>query len=210
MNKVAFIGICLASLVTLGFSSQHKCKIHSDVLTAIAAIEGHPKREVGYPYIISFNKNSDMQKLKKDERWFALDKRTIDCTSLENCISVYDELKQLKVTNIDLGPFQINPMFFKYDSSVYFTLEESKQKACEILTEIKNTKGWSWESLARYHSSTKKHNQAYQNRLKQYVANKQNTKQQQQQVAAENKVSPKAEKTLRFKVNVRVASNEEL
>lgn len=151
-------------------ATEQKCIIHDNVLHAIAAIEGHSKREKGYPYIISFNKQSDMKELTQDERWFAIDKRTIDCVNLENCISVYEELVNLNIINVDLGAFQINPKFHKYGADNYFVFDKSKQRACEILMKIKKDWGWSWESLARYHSGNKRHNQAYQKRLKEYLA----------------------------------------
>ncbi|RDU55068.1 hypothetical protein CQA49_00885 [Helicobacter sp. MIT 00-7814] len=145
-----------------------ECQIHDDVLFGIATIEGHPKRDLGYPYIISFNKKSDIYKLTEDDRWFSIDSRTIDCLDTDRCLAVYSEIRDLGIKDIDLGAFQINPRFWQYNPEEYFDFEKSKQRACEILTKIKDRHGWSWESIAKYHSKKKENNLAYQKRLKAY------------------------------------------
>lgn len=145
------------------------CEFQDSVLDGIAKIEGHPKREFGYPYIISFNKKSDVLKLTIDDRWIPIDSRTIDCLDFDRCIAVYEEIKDLGITNIDLGAYQINPKFWKLKPEEYFDFEKSRSKACKILTGLKKQYGWSWETMAKYHSKKKENNLAYQKRLKQYA-----------------------------------------
>lgn len=152
-----------------------ECEIGYRVLYAIAQVERHPKKEVGYPYLISFNKTSQtaiLAKLKATMpqlRYKFLDKRTIDCLNIQNCILIFKELQKHSINNIDLGAFQINPIYHKYPAENYFTLKSSLLIACKIVTDLKNKYGWSWESLARYHSYERNNNYKYQGYLKQYA-----------------------------------------
>lgn len=149
-----------------------ECEVGYKVLYTIAQVEKHPKKEVGYPYLISFNKTSQtaiLTNVKPQLQYKALDKRTIDCLSLQNCVLIAKELKKHSITNVDLGAFQINPIYHKYPIEQYFTLKSSLLIACKIVTNLKNKYGWSWKSLAKYHSYEKNNNYKYQTYLKQYA-----------------------------------------
>lgn len=164
--KCLIVGI---GLLLSGLFAQ-ECEIQDSVLDGIAKIEGHPKREFGYPYIISFNDKADILKLTIDDRWIPIDSRTIDCLDADRCLAVYSEIKDLGIKNIDLGAYQINPKFWRLKPEEYFDFELSRKKACKIITDLKSKHGWSWETLAMYHSKNKKNNLAYQKRLKQYAS----------------------------------------
>lgn len=160
--------LCFSPLLVFG--AQKKCQISYRVLYAIAKTEGHPKKEVGYPYLISFNNSQDMKSLSKIELDYEeLDSRTIDCKNLKSCVLIFQELKKNSITNLDLGAFQINPTYHLYADTHYFKLKDSLLAACEIITKIKNKFGWSWDSLAKYHSYSKERNLQYQKYLKHYA-----------------------------------------
>lgn len=156
------------------FLFAKECEIGYKVLYAIASVERHPKKDVGYPYLISFNKTSQsaiLSKIKPEVKYRRLDNRTIDCLNLQNCILIFKELKERSILNVDLGAFQINPIYHKYPDEAYFNLKGSLLIACKIVTDLKNKYGWSWESLAKYHSYEKSNNYKYQGYLKQYAQN---------------------------------------
>ncbi|RDU66426.1 hypothetical protein CQA54_06930 [Helicobacter equorum] len=165
MRFVYLVCICFSLLLA------EECQFDDSVLDGIAQMEGHPKRSFGYPYIISFNHKSDILKLTVDDRWVPIDSRTIDCLDFDRCIAVYDEIRDLGITNIDLGAYQINPKFWKLKPEEYFIFSKSRQKACEILSDLKKQYGWSWETIAKYHSSKKENNLVYQKKLKNIARN---------------------------------------
>ncbi|PAF46321.1 hypothetical protein BKH46_08010 [Helicobacter sp. 12S02634-8] len=175
MNRIVVILI-------LGFNtlfSLDKCEIGYKVLYTIAQVERHPKREVGYPYIISFNRTQDIAKLSdlvSEGQYEKLDNRSIDCKNQKNCVLIYSKISQNQIPNVDLGAFQINPKYHQASPEDYFSLQKSIAIACGILTEIKQKYGWSWESLAKYHSYEKKNNLKYQKHLKRYAGEYQGTR----------------------------------
>lgn len=154
------------------FLFAKECEIGYKVLYTIAQAERHPKKEVGYPYLISFNKTQQiaiLKKLKPELKYKVLDKRSVDCLNTHNCVLIFKELQKHSINNVDLGAFQINPIYHKYPAEQYFTLKSSLLIACQIVTDLKNKYGWSWESLARYHSYKKNNNYKYQGYLKRYA-----------------------------------------
>ncbi|PAF53838.1 hypothetical protein BKH42_03660 [Helicobacter sp. 13S00482-2] len=164
----------LLGLLPIGLFAQN-CEVGYKVLYTIASVERHPKRDIGYPYLISFNKTSQMiylSKIKPKPKYKILDSRTIDCMDLRNCVFIYRELKKRAIKNLDLGAFQINPIYHKYKDMDYFALKNSLLIACSIVTNLKNKYGWSWKSLAKYHSHKKENNLKYQYYLKRYALGK--------------------------------------
>lgn len=158
-------------LMALGISfvfASADCYVDYEILYLIAQAEKHPKKNVGYPHLISFNNQKDMKKLlKTKKKYIKLDNRSIDCLNLENCVSIYKFLKNEGVRNLDLGAFQINPIWHKYEDNEYFSLKHSLNIACNILMDLGEQKGWNWGTLASYHSSTSKFNERYKERLMQ-------------------------------------------
>lgn len=170
MKSVAFF---IASVLSLIASD---CALDYKILYGIAEMERHTNRDVGYPYIISFNNKKDshffFSSKKKKKEGFSyekLDNRSIDCLSLENCVKITEFLFANKIINLDLGAFQINSKWHKYETSHYFKLGKSSMIVCEILTELESRKGWSWKTLASYHSSTEHLNRRYGERLKEKI-----------------------------------------
>ena len=144
----------------------YECKVSNDVLLLILNVEKHKNKEIGYPYLISFNNKGDSRILKKTSigKYF-IDSRTIDCKKDEICVDITKTLLEVGINNLDLGAFQINAMYHHLDISDYFDIKKSYKFACGIISNNIRKHGFSLESIARYHSETKKYNIAYQKGL---------------------------------------------
>lgn len=147
---------------------QQDCVITYDLLYLIANNEKHPRRAVGYPYLISFNKKQDMHKLKPEHKRLMLDNRTLDCQSKELCTEICSYLIDNRVKNMDLGGFQICYAVHnkKMRLDQFFSLKDSFAFAKQYSEENVKRKGCTWEGLAYYHSGTEKHNKRYAKGLK--------------------------------------------
>lgn len=133
------------------------------ILETIAKVERHAKRAPGYPYIIAFNNVEDAKVVKNilGNELF-LDWRTIDCINSSICQKLTSYIvKEHKIQNMDLGAYQINYHHHKMPLDYYFSFEKSYIKACKFLESLISTHGYSWETIARYHSSTPQFNHAY-------------------------------------------------
>jgi len=139
------------------------CNLHYDLLRTIAQVEKHPKRDVGYPFLISFNSQDEQTtNLLKKFQFIRLDRRTIDCKNQTNCTNIVKTLIKNNKKNIDLGAFQICYRFHKMNNiKEYFSLKQSYLKACSILEHLIKRKGYSWDTISMYHSYTTKHKQKY-------------------------------------------------
>lgn len=139
------------------------CKVDYSIMYVIAQSEKHLNRDVGYPFLISFNDSKDAKKIKKTTSFDWLDTRTIDCHNQEQCEIELQIINQEKIANLDLGAYQINHRWFKYnDKSKYFNLKKSYEQACQIVySHYSKDKEWNWERIARYHSKTSKYNKRY-------------------------------------------------
>ncbi|AXH16404.1 hypothetical protein CP985_03405 [Malaciobacter mytili LMG 24559] len=167
--------IIISNLSSTDFS---KCTVDYEVMELIAIAEKHKNKEVGYPYLISFNDSLEYSKLLKNHNFKKLDNRTLDCYSINNCTLILDNLISLGITNLDLGPYQFHYKSHKSNKlEEYFILEKSYMKACNFLEKLIKKYGNSYETLAKYHSSTEKFNKNYQNILIDILQNKQKKEQ---------------------------------
>ena len=146
-----------------------KCIIPYEIMYALGKNERHLKRDVGYPYLISFNKTKHYKRFAKKYKRYFMDKRTIDCRNKSKCVSITKDIIVSGITNIDLGAFQTNYRYYKYPISDYFSLNQSYANACSILTKLKNDYGWSWQTIGKYHSFRKKQSLAYAKRIHDFV-----------------------------------------
>lgn len=156
-------------ILLLASSLKAECLVDYSVMYLIANNEMHKERDVGYPYLISFNSPKDAQLAKesiKDLHW--LDKRSVDCKSPSECKKNLESINLLGINNLDLGGYQINQKWYNYsDSSEYFNLKKSYENACNILySHFEETGVWNWQTIARYHSKTPKYNTRYAERLR--------------------------------------------
>ena len=162
MKKI-FLFLCLS-----GYLLADSCTVNYKMLYAIAQNERHKKRDVGYPYLISFNHIQDRFKLKPEHRKWMLDNRTLDCQNQKLCTQIASYLVSKGVRNMDIGPFQICYKFHgkKMPLENFFKLNESFIFAKNYTQFLVNHYGCTWEALARYHSGTKRLNLIYAKGLK--------------------------------------------
>jgi len=138
------------------------CDVDSSILKIIAEVERHNKREIGYQYLISFNNKKDAKQIRKQlGKDIFIDSRTIDCLNKKLCKKITTFLIEQKITNLDLGAFQINYRFHKMKMEDYFIFEKSYFKACSLVSNLIKIYGYNWRTIARYHSATPKYNYRY-------------------------------------------------
>lgn len=144
------------------------CNIDYKVLYSIAATERHRARDVGYPFLISFNKRKDLAKLNQEDRRFLLDNRTLDCKNRAYCSYMVGYLTKRGVRNMDLGPFQICYMYHKNNLAIhsFFTIKDSMSYAKNMVQNNVRRHGCNWYAIARYHSATLAYNVKYSKGLK--------------------------------------------
>lgn len=162
------LALCFKSIVLA------ECAVSYDVLYEIATNERHPKRAIGYPFKISFNVPSESNLVSKEHEALIerLDGRTIDCKSVETCVTVADHLLKNGATSLDLGPFQANSKYYlEEDLSIYFILPRAYAKACRTLEILAKRHGWSWRTIGQYHSGTPGLNSAYVEKIQKRITN---------------------------------------
>lgn len=168
-NKIGnFFIVVIFFLFTPLISFGDECIITYKMLYAIAKNEKHKHRDVGYPYLISFNNKSDIKKLQNADKKMMLDNRTMDCQNREYCTYVASYLIESGVKNMDVGPFQICYMYHKNKMSLdqFFSLKDSFEFAKKFSEQNTRVHGCTWKALARYHSATPSHNNKYAKGLK--------------------------------------------
>ena len=166
-NFIAGIGLIFYLSSSVIANEIPLCKINPKLLEVIAVIEQHPKKGPGYPYIISFNELEDSKQVQSvlGNELF-LDSRTIDCKNSQLCQKITSYIiREQNIENMDLGAYQINYRSHKIPMDYYFSFEQSYIKACKFLETLVDKHGYSWETIARYHSSTPKYNYAYLQRI---------------------------------------------
>lgn len=170
MAKFVLAVFAAMSALSISATANYKqdCVITYDLLYLIAKNERHPKRAVGYPYLISFNKKQDRHRLKPEHKKLMIDNRTLDCQNKELCTEISSYLINQHVSNMDLGGFQICYTVHnkKMRLEQFFSLKDSFAFAKEFSEQNVKRKGCTWKGLAYYHSGTKKYNEKYAKGLK--------------------------------------------
>lgn len=102
------------------------------------------------PNVIRLNAAEDAQRAKA--AGFAVNGHIIRCNSSDECSAQAQALINGGITNLDLGPYQIN---YKYHPNPilheYFIDEIEREHANRIITGLVKSFGYSWETLGRYH-----------------------------------------------------------
>lgn len=102
------------------------------------------------PHVIRINADSDTQRALS--AGFPVTGHIIKCNSTEECSTQAQALINGGITNLDLGPYQIN---YKYHPNPflneYFEDITARENANEILSKLVKSFGYSWETLGRYH-----------------------------------------------------------
>lgn len=146
-------------------------RIPDVVLFAIQNNECFKDKGLCDPFIIRLNKKKDIEKARASK----LDVKSVHlfCESKEKCAIAAQRLIDIGITNIDLGPYQVNYYWNGQDElSGYFDMAIAEQRARTILRRLIDRHGYSWRTLGRYHHydpDNKKRNQAYYRRLRKYI-----------------------------------------
>lgn len=153
-------------LLTAGAIASDVCSIRDTVVLAVLEAESHPKKGIGYQYLISFNDKREAKLVKDHLPNFFIDNRTIDCQNMETCTLLTKKLFEAGFKNLDIGAFQINSYFHKRDNiEDYFNYEKSYKAACGYLEKMVDKHGYNWFAIASYNSQTLSNNVVYQRRL---------------------------------------------
>ena len=165
MKKYFILVIILSCF--LQANNQKTCTIKKDIIYSVLLNEGLKKR-AGYEFIISFNNERDVKLIKKTElKKLFVDSRTIDCKNEKLCSYILYELTKAKITNLDLGAFQINYGLHNLSKlSDYFDIDKSYIFACNYIEKCVKQYGDNFKAYACYHSRTPKFNEKYQKNLR--------------------------------------------
>lgn len=146
---------------------EKTCSIDKEIIYSILLNEGL-KKKAGYEFVISFNNSSDVKTLKRTGlKSLFIDNRTIDCKNEKLCSYILYELTKAKITNLDLGAFQINYKLHNLNSLAdYFDIKKSYIFACKYIEDCVKQYGDNFKAYACYHSRTPKFNEKYQKNLK--------------------------------------------
>jgi len=152
-------------------SALGACSVERPVMVSILMNESHPKRELGYEFLISFNSSQDAALARQHYNEFFIDSRSLDCKTKELCSEITYILVSAGISNIDIGPYQLNYRFQVLEKlGDYFDFIKSYNHACSYVEKMIARYGYGWWAIASYHSQTKKHNYKYQeNLIKNYL-----------------------------------------
>jgi hypothetical protein len=145
---------------------KDNCVVPDILLETILITENEKK----YPFYIRTNSDSTLNifnaVINKFPHRKTKDKMLIDCLSKDNCMAIAGILIDNKVSNLDLGLFQVNYPSYPDKLEKYFDSESSYQKACSVVVDkINIKKRWNWDVFAGYHSFTKEFNNVYKKKL---------------------------------------------
>lgn len=171
-KKILFLLISMINLYSNTIKTASNCTIDYSIMELYALNERSIHRDVGYPYLISFNSFVIPNELSNKYVFKKIDIRTIDCLNSDNCVKILKNLIKNKNHNIDLGAFQANYKWFKFPLHEYFNLNTSYYNACMRVDELITKYGLSWETLAYYHSFTEDRNKKYRESLKKHNKNR--------------------------------------
>jgi hypothetical protein len=146
------------------------CIVDDDIMLSILIKEREHKRSIGYEFLISFNNEDDAKLIRKDTslKKMFLNNRTMDCKNRSNCAEVLKKILQKNIRNLDVGAYQANTVYHLNSFNNYediFNLDKSYNFACNYVMSKINKLGYSWESIAAYHSETPEFNTKYKNEL---------------------------------------------
>ncbi|HEX5710947.1 MAG TPA: hypothetical protein VFX68_06330 [Sulfuricurvum sp.] len=123
------------------------------------------------PNVIRINAVEDAQRAKS--AGFAVNGHIIRCNSTEECTAQAQALINGGITNLDLGPYQIN---YKYHPNPilqdYFVDESEREHANRIMMGLVKSFGYSWETLGRYHhfsASDRTRNERYYRKMYAFI-----------------------------------------
>lgn len=148
--------------------------MHPVVLDAILVSECAKDNGFLNPYFIAFNSSVDKKEakviIKKAGISGKFSGRLFYCENEKNCIFAAKKIIFAELTNIDIGPYQINHFFNKnVPIENLFDFEKSRKEARKILNKLIDKHGYSWNTIARYHSARPQRNKVYREKLYEYI-----------------------------------------
>lgn len=173
----------LSTLAPINISAEAtkkiNCAIPEKIMFSILLNEQTSKRRIDYPFIIRTNYTKERNPLKHDmsvlilkdmgnKSLYKTSDLVYDCQNMKQCISTVKLLEEYDLKNVDLGPFQVNYLYHPNKIEKYFNFNSAYNLACKYVEELVYKKGYSWDSIATYHSNTTKHKSKY---LKNLLAN---------------------------------------
>jgi len=149
--RLSIVGLVIAtSLVRADSVPASDIRMPDIVLDAIKHCECLQEGGTCNPHVIRINADDEAQRALN--AGFAVTGHIIKCGSTEQCTAQAQALIDGGITNLDLGPYQIN---YKYHPNPmlqeYFEDTSAREQANGILTKLVKSFGYSWETLGRYH-----------------------------------------------------------
>lgn len=169
--RVALLSCVLAGTLMGTEAQPTDIRMPDIVLDAIKHCECLIEQGTCNPHVIRINAEEDAQRAQA--AGFAVNGHLIRCASVDECSVQAQALIEGGITNLDLGPYQIN---YKYHPnpllSEYFDDTTSREKANTILTKLVKSFGYSWETLGRYHhfsATDRTRNEVYYRKMYAYI-----------------------------------------
>lgn len=150
MRKIAASFMVATALLHADGELVSDIRMPDIVLDAIKHCECLQEGGTCNPHVIRINADDEAQRALA--AGFAVNGHIIKCGSTEQCTAQAQALIDGGITNLDLGPYQIN---YKYHPNPmlneYFEDSTAREQANAILTKLVKSFGYSWETLGRYH-----------------------------------------------------------
>lgn len=169
--KIGVLTCALAGVLLANEGDPIDIRMPDIVLDAIKHCECLIEQGKCNPNVIRINAIEDAQRAQS--AGFAVEGHIIRCASVDECSMQSQALINGGITNLDLGPYQIN---YKYHPnpilSEYFDDSSSREQANAILTKLVKSFGYSWETLGRYHhfsATDRTRNEKYYRKMYAYI-----------------------------------------
>lgn len=148
--KIAIVGLMMIGSLLCADGEPTDIRMPDIVLDAIKHCECLIENGECNPNVIRINADDEAQRAAA--AGFAVNGHLIKCGSSQECSLQAQALIDGGITNLDLGPYQIN---YKYHPNPmlheYFEDTSAREQANTILTKLVKSFGYSWETLGRYH-----------------------------------------------------------
>jgi len=169
--KIGLLTLAVAGTLMGADTEPSNIRMPDIVLDAIRHCECLVEQGACNPHVIRINAIEDAQRAQA--AGFGVSGHLIRCASINECSAQAQALIDGGITNLDLGPYQIN---YKYHPNPvlneYFDDASAREHANEILTKLVKSFGYSWETLGRYHhfsATDRSRNERYYRKMYAYI-----------------------------------------
>ncbi|MDD5717442.1 MAG: hypothetical protein PHW64_06525 [Sulfuricurvum sp.] len=177
--KISLAGLVFVSTMLFAEGEVNDIRMPDIVLDAIKHCECLKEQGMCNPNVIRINAIEEAERAQA--AGFNVEGHLIKCGSSEGCSAQAQALIEGGITNLDLGPYQIN---YKYHPNPmlheYFEESTAREQANAILTKLVKSFGYSWETLGRYHHFSavdRTRNERYYRRMYAFIYGKNATAQ---------------------------------